>query len=63
MNKSIENIWKNGFASEQLTIPKIEKLYEQKSISYTEKMIARFKKEIVVLIPLAILLFLFNTRI
>lgn len=60
MNKSIENIWKNGFASEKLTIPKIEKLYNQKSISYTEKMIAHFKKEILVLIPMAILLFLFN---
>lgn len=60
MNKSIENIWKNGFASEKLTIPKIEKLYDQKSISYTEKMIARFRKEIMVFIPSAVLLFLFN---
>ncbi len=60
MDKSIESIWKNGFASEQLTIPTVEKLYNRKSVSYTEKMIARFKKEIMALIPLAVFLFLIN---
>ena len=63
MDKSIESIWKNGFANEQLTIPKIEKLYNQKSISYTENMIAGFKKEIMVLIPLTALIILFNILI
>ena len=60
MDKSIENIWRNGFANIQLTIPKIEKLYNQKSISYAEKMIVGFKWEVFILIPATALIFLFN---
>jgi hypothetical protein len=60
MDKSIENIWKNGFANKQLIIPKIEKLYNQKSIGYVEKIITGFKWEIFILIPTTVLTFLFN---
>ena len=60
MNKSIENIWKEGFANEHLVIPKINALYNQKSIGIVEKIIKQFKKEILLLLPLALCLFLFN---
>ena len=40
MDNSIEKIWKNGFVNKQLIIPEIEKLYNQKSISFVEKMIS-----------------------
>jgi hypothetical protein len=60
MDKSIENIWKNGYAKKHFMIPNIEKLYNQKSISYVEKMIIEFKWEVFILIPAAVLSFLFT---
>ena len=60
MDKSIENIWKEGFANEKLLAPKINALYNQKSIGVVEKVIHQFKKEILFLIPLAFCVFLFN---
>ncbi|WP_339758438.1 hypothetical protein [Algoriphagus aquimarinus] len=60
MDKSIENIWKNGNAKKQFRIPNIEKLYNQKSISYVEKMIIEFKSEVYILIPATVLSFLFS---
>ncbi|MFK7787814.1 MAG: hypothetical protein AB8B56_22015 [Crocinitomicaceae bacterium] len=60
MNKSIENIWKEGFAKEELAIPKINALYNQKSIGVVDKIINRFKKELVLLFPIAVFIFVFN---
>lgn len=60
MNKSIENIWKEGFAKENLVIPKIKVLYDKKSISIVEQIINRFKREVYALLPLAVVIFLFN---
>ncbi len=60
MNESIENIWKNGFINKPLILPNIEKLYNQKSISYTEKVMEGFKYEVFLLIPMTVGMFLFN---
>jgi hypothetical protein len=60
MEKSIEQIWKNGFLNEDLLIPKVKSLYNQKSISIVENIINKFKKQIFLLIPLGILVFIFN---
>jgi hypothetical protein len=60
MEKSIEQIWKNGFLNEDLSIPKIKSLYNQKSISIVENIINKFKKQIMLLIPFGILVFIFN---
>ena len=50
MDKSIEQIWKNGFLNEDLLIPKVKSLYNQKSISMVENIINKFKKQIFLLI-------------
>lgn len=60
MNKSIENIWKEGFTNKDMVIPKINDLYNKKSISLVEKVISTFKKEVAFLIPLGFCLFLYN---
>ena len=60
MEKSIEKIWKNGFLNEDLLTPKIKSLYNQKSISLVESIINKFKKNVLLLIPLGILAFIFN---
>jgi len=59
MDKSIENIWKSGYVNKQFILPKIEKMYNQKSISYVGKMITGFKWEVYILIPAMVLSFLF----
>ena len=60
MEKSIEQIWQKGFLNEDLVIPKIKSLYNQKSISLVESIINKFKKGVLLLIPLGILIFIFN---
>ena len=60
MKMSIENIWKEGFTNENLVAPKIVELYNKKSISIVENVIKKFKKEIVLLLPLGVLMFFFN---
>ena len=60
MKKSIEQIWKNGFLNEDLITPKIKSLYNQKSISLVESIINKFKKKVLLLLPLGILVFIFN---
>ena len=60
MEKSIEQIWKKGFLNEDLIIPKIKSLYNQKSISLVENIINKFKKEVMLLIPLGMLVFISN---
>ena len=60
MNKSIENIWKEGFTNKDMVIPKINDFYNKKSISLVEKVINTFKKEVTFLIPLGVCFFLYN---
>jgi hypothetical protein len=60
MNKTIENIWKEGFTNKDMVIPKINDFYNKKSISLVEKVINTFKKEITFLIPLGVCFFLYN---
>ncbi len=60
MDKSIENIWKDGFAKEHLVIPRVKVLYDKKSISVVEEVIYRFKREVFILLPAALFIFLFN---
>ena len=60
MNKSIENIWKEGFTKKDLITPKINDIYNKKSIGLVEKIIDRFKKKVGFLVPLGVCFFLFN---
>ena len=60
MEKLIEKIWENGFLNEDLITPKIKSLYNQKSISLVESIINKFKKKVLILIPLGILFFILN---
>ena len=60
MNKSIENIWKEGFTDKDMVIPKVNDFYNKKSISLVEKVINTFKKEVAFLIPLGVCFFLYN---
>jgi hypothetical protein len=60
MNKTIENIWKEGFTNKDMVIPKINDFYNKKSISLVEKVINTFKKEVTFLIPLGVCFFLYN---
>ena len=59
MNKTIENIWKEGFTNKDMVIPKINDFYNKKSISLIEKVINTFKKEVTFLIPLGVCFFLY----
>ena len=67
MNKSIENIWKEGFTNKDLMIPKINDFYNKKSISLVEKIIDGFKKEVALKFPRTFLrvckrTFIFRTK-
>ncbi|MBT34042.1 MAG: hypothetical protein CMO01_30635 [Thalassobius sp.] len=47
MEKSIESIWKEGFLkTDNLNVPKVNNLYNQKSIHIIEKMKSRFDKNL-----------------
>ncbi|UZR95241.1 hypothetical protein [Chondrinema litorale] len=47
MEKSIESIWKEGFLkTDNLNVPKVNNLYNQKSIHIIEKMKTRFDKNL-----------------
>jgi hypothetical protein len=60
MNKTIENIWKEGFTNKDMVIPKINDFYNKKSINLVENVINTFKKEVIFLIPLGFCFFLYN---
>lgn len=60
MNKTIENIWKEGFTKNDMLIPKIFNYYNKKSINLVEKIIYGFKMKVALLIPLGVCFFLFN---
>ena len=56
MENSIENIWKQGFLNEKsLVAPKINDLYNQKSIHLIDKMKRMYKINIIALANMAIL--------
>ena len=47
MEKSIEQIWKGGFMNnKELTAPKINALYNQKSINLVDRLINNMKTEL-----------------
>jgi hypothetical protein len=51
MEKSIENIWKEGFLkSDALVVPKINNLYNQKSIHIIDKFKRMFKKNLIAIV-------------
>lgn len=55
MKNSIENLWKEGFLQEgALDLPKINRLYEQKSQHIVEKIKSRFKFNLKFIIVMAI---------
>lgn len=56
MKKSIEAIWKEGFlVSSDLSVPKLNDLYNQKSQHVTEDLIKRMRREMWLLIPASII--------
>lgn len=56
MKKSIETIWKDGFLkSTDLSAPKLNDLYNQKSQHITDHLINRMRKEMWLMIPASIL--------
>jgi len=59
MERSIENIWKEGFkAQESLSVPVISNLYQTKSKLIIDKMKSTSKKDNMSLIPIGVLLLL-----
>ena len=57
MEKSIENIWKEGFKTEKgLKIPEVRNLYESKSKLLVERFKSTSKKDNISLIPIAVIL-------
>ncbi|MDY8134334.1 hypothetical protein [Aquimarina sp. 2201CG5-10] len=57
MEKSIEQIWKEGFiGNTELVIPQINSLYSQKSTYIIEKLFNSFKMELYVLLILAVVI-------
>lgn len=56
MENSIENIWKQGFLNESsLVVPKINDLYNKRSIHIIEKMKRMYKINIIALLNMAVL--------
>lgn len=56
MEKSIENIWKQGFFQQQeLLAPKLNNLYHQKSALLLEQLKATYQKDNAAILPLAVL--------
>ena len=57
MENSIENIWKQGFLNEKsLVAPKINDLYNQKSIHLIDKMKRLYKIQVIITVNAAILI-------
>lgn len=59
MEKSIENIWKNGFLKgEALVAPKVNDLYNRKSVHITDKFIRMFRTNIWMIIAASTVLWI-----
>ena len=55
MEKSIENIWKEGFLkSDALVVPKINNLYNQKSKHITAKFERMFKINLIAIVVFSV---------
>ncbi|WP_303315416.1 hypothetical protein Q4Q34_15260 [Flavivirga abyssicola] len=64
MEKSIESIWEQGFLNkEALIVPKLNNLYEKKSISLVEKYKRMFNKNMMLLSLASIILLVFTLLI
>lgn len=64
MEKSIENIWKEGFkVDNNLLAPKVTNLYNKKSTHLVSKISRMLRCEVKVLIPLSIFILVFNVVI
>ena len=64
MEKSIESIWKEGFLNKDaLVIPKLNDLYNRKSISVVDKYKRMFKKNIIILFVAAFVQLIGNLSI
>jgi hypothetical protein len=62
MEKSIEQIWKSGFInSKELETPKINALYNQKSINLVDRLISNMKTELFTIIILGVVIAVFTT--
>ena len=54
MEKSIETIWKEGFLqSDNMIVPKVNNLYNQKSLSLVEKLIRTFRINVIALMVMS----------
>jgi hypothetical protein len=61
MEKSIEQIWKGGFMNnKELTAPKINALYNQKSINLVDRLINNMKTELFTVIILGFVMAIFS---
>lgn len=61
MRQTIENIWTDGFLKEKAPlIPKINSFYNQKSIHIVSRIFRKFKRDVWMLIPISLVLFVFN---
>ena len=61
MTQTIENIWTDGFLKEQGPLmPKINNFYDQKSIHIASRILRKFKRDVWMLIPISLVLFVFN---
>ncbi|MEP0365897.1 MAG: hypothetical protein ABJN36_10455 [Cyclobacteriaceae bacterium] len=55
MEKSIETIWKEGFLqSDNMVVPKVNNLYNQKSLSLVEKLKRTFRINIIALVVMSL---------
>lgn len=64
MEKSIESIWKEGFLNKDaLVIPKLNDLYNRKSISVVDKYKRMFKKNIIIIFVAAFVQLIVNLLI
>jgi hypothetical protein len=64
MEKSIEQIWKEGFINEKALIaPKLNDIYNQRSHNLIDKLIRKMEFEVKLLIPMSIFVGIINTFI
>lgn len=64
MEKSIESIWEQGFLNEEALIaPKLNNLYNKKSISLIEKYKQLFKKNMILISAASVILLIFTLLI
>jgi hypothetical protein len=61
MRQTLESVWEDGFLKEKTSLtPKLNNLYNQKSIHFMSKTLRRFRIEVWMLIPMALAMFILN---